>query len=104
MRNDLYDSASDHPPMIGEFVALVRYRSLLRLLVVYSIRARHKRSALGVLWTLLGPLLATAVMVLVFTGLFRGRTHNYALFILTGLVFWNFFAQSTLMAMQSLGG
>jgi len=88
--------------MMGEFSELLRYRDLLRLLIGKIIKTRYKRSALGVVWALLNPLLTMAVMTIAFSALFRGAVTNYPLYILSGLICWNFFSQTTAYAMHSL--
>jgi ABC-type polysaccharide/polyol phosphate export permease len=95
MHKTEYDSAAGGNPVFAELAELARSRELLRLMVVHGIRARYKKSALGVVWTLLGPLLTVAVLSFAFSEVFRKSTPNYALFVLTGLVFWNFFSQTT---------
>ncbi|NUM43966.1 MAG: ABC transporter permease [Anaerolineales bacterium] len=97
-----YDSATTGIPAIREFQELFRYRDLLKMLVSNSIKTRYKRSALGVLWTLLNPLLNTLVLTIAFSRVFRFDVANYPVYILSGLVFWNFFAQTTAYAMQQL--
>lgn len=58
--------------------------------------AQEKNSALGLVWHLLNPLLMTAVLFLVFrnVGFLRDIEH-YQLFILVGLIHYNFFINST---------
>ncbi len=97
-----YDSDAIGPPAIHELRELVRYRDLLRILVSNSIKTRYKRSSLGVVWTLLNPLLNTLVLTIAFSQIFRFEVENYAVYILSGLVFWNFFAQTTTLAMNQL--
>ena len=97
-----YDSDAARSPALHELRELWRYRDLLRLLVSNSVKTRYKRSALGVLWTLLNPLLNTLVLAVVFAQLFRFQVNNYPIYILVGLVFWNFFAQTTTQAMNTL--
>jgi ABC-type polysaccharide/polyol phosphate export permease len=97
-----YDSANIRSPAIHELGELWRYRDLLRLLVSNSIKTRYKRSTLGVVWTLLNPLLTTLVLTIAFSQIFRFQVQNYAIYLLTGLVFWNFFAQTTTQSMNTL--
>jgi len=98
----VYDTATLHDPAINELSELWRYRDLLQLLVVNRIKTRYKRSVLGVVWTLLNPLLNTLVLTIAFSQIFRFNVPNYAIYILSGLLFWNFFAQSTNDAMETL--
>lgn len=97
-----YDSAARPPPVLGEFKELLRYRDLLRLLIAKTIKTRYKRSFLGVVWTLLSPLLSMAVMTVAFSTLFKGSVANYPVYLLAGLICWNFFTQTTTYAMSSL--
>jgi ABC-type polysaccharide/polyol phosphate export permease len=97
-----YDSDQIGSPAIHELRELVRYRDLLRILISNSIKTRYKRSSLGVVWTLLNPLLNTLVLTLAFSQIFRFNIENYAVYILSGLLFWNFFAQTTTLAMNQL--
>ena len=98
----IYDSARVRLPAISELIELWRYRDLLQLLVVNRIKTRYKRSVLGVVWTLLNPLLNTLVITIAFSQLFRFDLENYPIYLLVGLLFWNFFAQTTNDAMQTL--
>jgi ABC-type polysaccharide/polyol phosphate export permease len=82
--------------------SLVRYRDLLGLMVVNIAKARYKRSVLGVLWTLMNPLLNTVVLTVAFSNIFRSSLPNYALYVLSGMVCWNLFTTTTLYAMNSL--
>jgi ABC-type polysaccharide/polyol phosphate export permease len=97
-----YDSAERTTPFIEEGQALLQYRDLIVQLVSRSVKARYKRSFLGVAWTMVNPLLTMTVLTLVFSQLFRAPARDYALYVLSGLVMWNFFAQSTMAAMSDL--
>lgn len=97
-----YDSAHRGMAALEEFSALYRYRELIRQLIARSVKTRYKRSVLGVAWTMVNPLLTMGVLTLVFSGLFKFSAKNYSLYILSGLLLWNFFAQSTTAAMGDL--
>jgi len=97
-----YDSAAAHSPSLTELVELFRYRELLSLLVVTIIKTRYKRSTLGALWTLLNPLLNMVVMTIAFSSIFRFSITRYPVYVLSGLIFWNFFAQTTTYAMSAI--
>ncbi len=72
---------------------LVKYQSLLKNLVVRDIKARYKNSFLGILWSLLNPLGLMVVFTILFTVL-RGEddTRAYPVFILVGIMPWQFFS------------
>jgi ABC-type polysaccharide/polyol phosphate export permease len=97
-----YDSAAARSPWLDELRELWRYRDLLRLLISNSIKTRYKRSTLGIVWTLLNPLLSTLVLTIAFSQILRFPVRNYAVYLLVGLLFWNFFAQTTTQAMNTL--
>jgi ABC-type polysaccharide/polyol phosphate export permease len=73
-----------------------------------EIRGRYKGSWLGVLWTLVTPLVMMGAYTLVFTVLFQvgnlDQIPNYPVFLLTGLAFWVFFGGSLGVASVSLIG
>jgi ABC-type polysaccharide/polyol phosphate export permease len=97
-----YDSGQHRSPILTEIREILNYRSLLRQYISFGIKTRYKRSALGVVWTLLNPLLNMAVLSLAFSTLFRFSLKNYAIYLLAGLLFWNFFSQTTTTAMDRL--
>lgn len=69
---------------------------LMKSLVDKDLRVRYKRSMLGFLWFLLKPLFSMAVYTVVFTRIIRfgGAIEHFSLFLLTGLLPWNFFSAS----------
>jgi ABC-type polysaccharide/polyol phosphate export permease len=71
-----------------------RYRSLLRMLVVRDLKTRYRSSALGVMWSFLQPLGMMLVMTFAFGVINRGPANmeHYNVFILSGLLAWNFFS------------
>jgi len=74
---------------------VLRYRSLLRTLVARDLKVRYKRSALGILWTMLNPLLLMVILTIVFAHLFRVTVEHFTVYFLSAFVLWNFFAQAT---------
>lgn len=85
-------------------IELLRYRDLVRALVVRDLKVRYRRSAIGFLWTMLQPLFTMLVLTLVFSALFRFEIANYPVYALAGIMFWNFFSQSITTSMNSLRG
>src|SRR5512139_661965 len=99
-----YDSQKRKSPAIEEFLDIIKYRDLIYQLVRRDIVARYKRSFLGIAWTMLQPLGMMVVLAVVFSQLF-GRVDGYAAYLLSGLVAWTFFAQTTTAAIvQSVWG
>jgi len=99
---EIYDSAKRPSPFIDEFVQLARYRSLIVELVSRDIKTRYKRSFLGIGWTMLHPLLTMLVLTAVFSAIFRFSVPNYIVYVLSGLLLWNFFSTTTTHAMTQL--
>ena len=82
---------------------LVRYRYLLRNLVIRDLKARYKNSVLGILWSLLNPLLMMAVYTVLFTILIpNDNIHHYPVFILVALIPWNFLNGSLIAGTVSI--
>lgn len=99
---EIYDSSQRPHPLLEEFLTLIKYRDLLYQFVSSSIKTRYKRSFLGVIWTLLNPLLMMVVLTLVFTNLFRFAIEYYPVYLLSGLLLWNFFSNTTIQALQGM--
>ncbi|MDI7278130.1 MAG: ABC transporter permease [Anaerolineae bacterium] len=97
----IYDSACRPPAALEELIQIWRYRDLVVQLVRRDVVTRYKRSVLGVAWTMLNPLGTMLVLTIAFSQLFK-RTPAYPAYLLTGLIAWNFFAQTTLAAMRQL--
>ena len=88
------------------FVGFWRYRYLLYNLISRDFKLKYRRSVLGVAWSVLNPLLMMLVMWAVFGGLFPdlrgGDILNYPIFLLCGQLLFNFFRESTTLAMSSV--
>ena len=80
--------------MLRALKDLGRYRALVHYLVLLDLRTRYRSSFLGFFWTLLHPILLMIVMWAVFSRVARIQEDNYALFLLSALMVWNFFQQS----------
>lgn len=77
---------------------------LLRQLVITDFKLRYQGSVLGYLWTLLRPLFLFVILYIVFAKFFRfgeGFEH-FPVYLLTGIVLWNFFAEVTNNAVKSI--
>ena len=73
------------------FKELYQYRELLKTNVQKEIRGKYKGSFLGVLWSFLNPLLMVLVYALVFPYIMRTNVDNYLVYLITGVIPWNFF-------------
>jgi len=97
-----YDSSNRPPPVIDEFFQLVRYRDLIFLMVGNILKNRYKRSVLGVFWMLLNPLLQTIVLTIAFGTMFKSSLPDYAVYLLCGLLAWNFITSAWLFLPVSI--
>jgi len=91
----IYDSDQSRTPLLTEFHNLWEFRGLIRLLVGRDLTVRYKRSALGVWWTLLNPLLTMTVLWVVFSQFFRFQIPDvpFAVYLLSGMLIVTLFAQ-----------
>ena len=96
-----YDSEKRKHPAIEELVDIIQYKDMVFQFVRRDIVARYKRSILGVFWTMLQPLGMMIVMTIVFSALFH-RVEGYAAYLLSGLVSWTFFSQTTTASLQQV--
>jgi ABC-type polysaccharide/polyol phosphate export permease len=96
------DSATGAHPIDDEFSRLLRHRAFVVLWARRNISLRYKRSVLGVLWTVLEPLLIISILAVVFSTLFRFEVPNYPIYILSGWVVWDFFSRATSMMAQEI--
>jgi ABC-type polysaccharide/polyol phosphate export permease len=96
-----YDSANRRHPALEELLDIIKYRDLVSQLIRRDIIARYKRSVLGVMWTMLQPLGMMVIMAVVFSTLFR-HVDGYVVYLLSGLIAWTFFAQTTTAAITHI--
>ena len=84
--------------------SLQKYKFLLHQLISRDFKVKYKRSVLGVLWSLLYPILTMTVMALVFSNVFKFSTPgvNYLVYLLTGLVMFNYFSEASNLSMSSV--
>ena len=73
----------------------VKYLPLLRELIKRDFKMKYKRTYLGVLWTLLDPLLHMLVIIIVFSQLLGRDIEHFAAYVMTGRLVVNFFTQAT---------
>lgn len=80
-----------------------RNRVLLRELVITDFKLRYQGSILGYTWSLLKPLFLFAIMYFVFGVLIKlGNIEHFAVYLLLGIVLWNFFSEATNQGMASI--
>ncbi len=92
--------------MLSRLNELWRYRELVNNLVVRDLKVRYKNSILGIAWSWINPLLMMLVFTIVFTIIARGPQDipHYPVYILAGILPWNFFSASVVGATASIVG
>jgi len=86
----------------GQKSTFSRYKYLLGLMIKRDFIARYRKSVLGVIWSLLNPLLTMLVMTLVFSYVFRFTIEHFPAYLLSGLMIYSFFSESTTLALSSV--
>ncbi len=80
----------------------LQYRFLLWELVKKGIKLKYRRSYLGIIWSLLEPLLTMIVLTIVFGTLFGNHTREFPVYILSGRLLYNFYSTSTKACLKSI--
>ena len=86
----------------AHFATIKKFRHLLILMVRRDFVTRYRKSVLGILWSMLNPLLTMMVLVIVFSFLFRFDIQHFAVYVLGGKIIFNLFTESTTQAMGSI--
>lgn len=79
-----------------------QYLFAIRELTGREIKRKYARSHLGIVWSVLNPLLSMTVMSLIFSTMFKRSIENYPIYYLTGSILWNLFSSGTNSAMTAL--
>ncbi len=79
-----------------------QYWFVIQQLTSRELKRKYARSVLGVLWSVLNPLLSMGVLSLIFSQMFRRTIENYPIYYLTGYLLWQAFTGTTNSAMTTL--
>jgi len=83
-----------------------RFYELVHILTLRNLKVRYRGSVLGIYWSLLNPVIMTAVYSAIFSATFaryyQGSALRYALAVFIGLVAVNFFAAATTQALPTV--
>ena len=77
-------------------------RGILFNFAVSDLKIRYRNSILGVLWSFIEPLLLLTVLFVVFSTMFKFEIPNFPIYLLLGIVCYNFFRNGTIFALNSL--
>jgi ABC-type polysaccharide/polyol phosphate export permease len=78
------------------------YLYLTLVMAITDFRVKYDNSVLGYFWSLLKPLLMFGTLYLVFSVFVRWEVRNYRLYLLLGIILWNFLSEVTLNSMVLL--
>ena len=81
---------------------LKKHQFLFEELVKRDFKQKYKRTALGMVWSVLSPLLTLLIMKIVFTQFFGRNTPNYTTYLFSGNLVMAYFKESTKGGMNSL--
>lgn len=87
-----------------DFKEIWQYRDLLYILIWRNIKVRYKQTLVGVGWAIFQPLVTMAIFTIFFGRLIKVPTDGvpYAVFVYTGLLYWNYFSAALTEASNSL--
>jgi len=81
---------------------MIKNWDLIKELAWSDFKVRYKGSILGIFWSFLKPILLFAIFYVVFAIIFKSDVENYALFILLGIIMWNFLVEATNISMNNM--
>lgn len=87
---------------IFNFKGLFSYSELMKNLVYRDLKIKYKESILGILWSLLNPLLMLVIYTIAFQFIIRIDVDNFPLFFIIGLLPWNFLVASISVSVGSI--
>ena len=88
----------------NHWVTFRNYSFLLTELIKRDISGKYKDSTLGLFWSFLNPLLSMIVLTIVFSAFFGGSIDNFPVYLLSGKLVFDLFANATTGAMDSIKG
>lgn len=90
--------------MIQKLKTFYNYRALLWEFVKKDIKLKYRNSVLGIIWSMLNPLLIMVVLTFIFSNIFKNSIPNFPVYCLTGRLIYDFFSQATNQSMVSITG
>lgn len=90
--------------MVTQIKTFQNYRALLWEFVKKDIKLKYRNSILGIVWSMLNPLLVMIVLTFIFSNLFKNKIPNFPVYCLSGKLLYDFFSQSTNQCLRSITG
>ena len=90
--------------LVGVACSIFKYSFLIRQLVARDFKTKYKRSVLGMFWSFLNPLLTMSIQYVVFSTIFKSTIPNFVIYLLSGIICYNFFNEATGMCLMSIIG
>lgn len=79
-----------------------KYRDLFFQIIKKDISIKYRNSFLGIIWSMLNPLLMMVVLTIIFSSIFKNQIPHFPVYVLIGRIVYQFFAESTNFAMDSI--
>ena len=79
-----------------------KFKGILFNFAISDLKIRYKNSILGIFWSLIEPLLMLGVLFFVFSTMFKFEIENFPIYLLLGIICFNFFKNGTTFALNSL--
>lgn len=88
----------------GYLFAFNKYKALLKNLIERDLKVKYRRSALGIMWSVLNPLLMMLVISAVFANVFKFNIKDFPIYYITGAWIFNFVSEATSTSLTSVIG
>lgn len=86
----------------AQVITFGKYKGLILYLAKNQITLKYRKSYLGLLWSLLNPLLTMVVLTMVFSSIFKNSIENFPIYLMCGRLIYEYNSESTKAAMNSL--
>lgn len=90
--------------VINYFAVFNKYRFMLYNLVAKDFKLKYRRSVLGILWSILNPLLIMLVMTAVFQNIFRVQIEHFPIYFLVGRTLFDLMSEATSSSLEAITG
>jgi ABC-2 type transport system permease protein len=100
--DEIRTSEEARPSAWKRIKELVAYREILMNLIRKEVKVKYTSSKLGAVWSMLNPLLYLAVFSLVFGVILQSKAPDFAVYLLSGLLAWNFFGNALGLSARSV--